>query len=112
MKQQSSFRFTNWAKNESCVAQNYFQPETEEELIEVISKSKKVRIVGTGHSWNAICLSADTLINLDYYNKVLHLDKEKLQLKVQPGIKLWQLNEYLQKQGLALKNLGSISRQS
>ncbi len=112
MKQQSSFRFINWAKNESCIAQNYFQPETEEELIEVISKSKKVRIVGTGHSWNAICLSADTLINLDYYNKVLHLDKEKLQLKVQPGIKLWQLNEYLQKQGLALKNLGSISRQS
>lgn len=112
MKQQSAYRFTNWSKNESCVAQHYFQPETEEELIAVITKSEKVRIVGTGHSWNSICLNSDTLINLDHYNKVIHLDKEKLQVKVQPGIKLWQLNEYLDKEGLALKNLGSISRQS
>ncbi len=69
-------------------------------------------MTGTGHSWNSICLNNDTLINLDHYNKVLALDKEKLQVKVQPGIKLWQLNEYLDKECLALSNLGSISKQS
>lgn len=69
-------------------------------------------MVGTGHSWSDICSSNHTLLNLDYYNKVLQLDKKKMQVRVQAGIKLWQLNEYLDKQGLALKNLGSIARQS
>lgn len=112
MNHQPHYRFTNWAKNETSVARNYYQPETEEQLIELLEASSKIRLVGTGHSWSAICLSNDTLINTDRYNRVLHIDTEKMQVKVQAGIKLWQLNEYLDKQGLALKNLGSISRQS
>jgi len=112
MKYQSGYRFLNWAKNETCIAGNYYQPETEKEIIELVKQSTKIRMVGTGHSWSSICLSQDTLLNLDHYNKVLNLDKEKLQITLQPGIKLWQLNEYLDKHGLALKNLGSISKQS
>ena len=112
MKQQTGYHFLNWAQNETCTAKNFFQPETENELIEIIKSSNKIRLVGTGHSWNSICLSSDTLINLYLYNKILALDKEKLQLKIQSGIKLWQLNEYLDKEGLALKNLGSIAKQS
>ncbi|MES2622203.1 MAG: D-arabinono-1,4-lactone oxidase [Bacteroidota bacterium] len=112
MIQQTNHRFTNWAKNESCVASGYFQPGNENDLIDIIKKSKKVRVVGTGHSWSSICLNEDALINLDHYNKVLHLDKDKLQLKVQAGVKLNQLNEYLDKQRLALSNLGSICQQS
>src|SRR5688500_4542432 len=112
MKHLTQHRFTNWAKNETCLAGNLYQPETEEELIGIIKDSSKVRVVGTGHSWNSICLNEEALINLDHYNKVIQLDKEKRQLRVQPGIKLWQLNEYLDKQGLALYNLGSISKQS
>lgn len=112
MRQQTRYRFINWAKNENCLAQNFFQPETEEEIIEVVKKAKKVRMVGTGHSWNAICLSEDSILNLDYYNKVLSVDKENLQVKIQSGIKLWYLNEYLDEVGLALTNLGSIAKQS
>ncbi|MCX6199987.1 MAG: FAD-binding protein [Bacteroidetes bacterium] len=112
MQQQSDFRFTNWAKNETCVAKKYFVPETEAELVEAIAQSKTVRFTGTGHSWSSICLNTDALINLDRYNKILLLDKAKLQITVQPGIKLWQLNEELDKHGLALINLGSIAKQS
>ncbi|MFN8285980.1 MAG: D-arabinono-1,4-lactone oxidase [Chitinophagales bacterium] len=112
MKAALNYRFTNWAKNQSCTAKHFFQPETEEELVDIVRKHSKIRIVGTGHSWNDICLTGEALINLDLYNKVLHLDKEKLQLRVQAGIKLWQLNKYLDTQGLALRNLGSIDQQS
>jgi L-gulonolactone oxidase len=112
MRQQTRYRFQNWAQNESCTAKNYYQPETEDELIDLVKTSSKVRVVGTGHSWSAICLSEETLINLDHYNRVLALDKEKLQVTLQPGLKLWQLNEWLDKEGLALKNLGSIAEQS
>jgi L-gulonolactone oxidase len=94
------------------LVENYFQPETETEIAEALKHSNKLRIVGTGHSWSPICLSTDTLLSLDRYNKVLSLNKENLQVTVQAGIKLWQLNKYLDDNGLALKNLGSISRQS
>ena len=112
MKTTQNYRFVNWARNESSVAKNYFQPATEHEIIEIVKNATKLRIAGTGHSWNKICLTEDTLVNLDHFNKVLHLDKDNLRIAVQPGIKLWQLNEYLDKNGLALKNLGSISEQS
>lgn len=112
MKQTNNYRFFNWAKNFNCTVASYFQPETEAELIEVVKSSKKIRMVGTGHSWSAICLNNTALLNLDLCNKVLELDKDKQQVKVQAGIKLWQLNEYLDKQGFALLNLGSISEQS
>ena len=112
MKPTPNYRFTNWARNESCVVKNFYQPDNEADLTEIIKKHSKIRVVGTGHSWNKICLTDEALINLDKFSRVLNLNKEKLQIKVQPGIKLWQLNEYLDKQGLALKNLGSISEQS
>ncbi len=112
MKQQTRFSFQNWAKNESCTVSNFYQPETESELIDVVKKHNKVRVVGTGHSWNTICITGEALINLDYYNSIIELNKQKLQITVQAGIKLWQLNEWLDKQGFALQNLGSISDQS
>lgn len=112
MKTTPRFNFTNWAGNESCTPANYYQPETEAELISAIRNNPKIRVTGTGHSWNRICLTNDALINLDLYKKVLSVDRDKLQVTLQAGIKLWQLNEYLDTQGLALKNLGSISRQS
>jgi L-gulonolactone oxidase len=112
VKSTPNYQFFNWARNQSCVAKNYFQPQTEDEIIQVIKEHSKIRVVGTGHSWNKICLTEDALVNFDNYNKVLHLDKQALKITVQAGIKLWQLNEYLDKEGLALKNLGSISEQS
>lgn len=52
------------------------------------------------------------MVNLDRYNRILHIDKTNGTVTVQAGIKLWQLNEALDREGLALANLGSIARQS
>ena len=109
---QRDFHFRNWAGNLSAVVSHYYQPETEADLIAAIKAHTKVRMVGTGHSWSALVPTDEALINLDKYSKVIALDKEKKQLTIQAGIKLWQLNEYLDAQGMALINLGSIARQS
>jgi sugar-1,4-lactone oxidase-like protein len=112
MKQQQNYTFVNWAKNVQSNVSNYFQPETESEIIEIVQKYNKIRLVGTGHSWSGVCATNDALINLDLYNKILKVDKERKLVTVQAGIKLWQLNELLDKEGLALINLGSIDQQS
>lgn len=116
MQLKHHFTFFNWAKNEHCKAQTYFQPENENEIVDLLKKcnaeNKKIRIVGSGHSWSAICLSNEYLLNLDLFQKVISLDKDKKQITVQAGIKLFQLNDYLYKNGFSLSNLGSISAQS
>lgn len=112
MKQQQNYAFTNWAKNVQSVAANFFQPETEEEIIDVVKQHQKIRVVGTGHSWSDICATNEALLNLDNYNKIISIDKENKIVKVQSGIKLWHLNNLLDEAGLALINLGSIDQQS
>jgi L-gulonolactone oxidase len=116
MQNQSSYRFTNWARNESCVAEQLFQPDNENEIAALLQKAqserKKVRVIGSAHSWSPVCLSNDYLLNLDRMQRVIHLDRENKKITVQAGIKLWQLNEYLYRQCFSLKNLGSVSAQS
>lgn len=112
MRYISKFRFTNWAGNSSCLAENYYQPETEGELADIIRKSEKISIVGSGHSWSPLCLNKESLINLDLFSKILFFDGQNLKIKVQAGIKLWELNRFLDKHGFALSNLGSVSDQS
>jgi FAD/FMN-containing dehydrogenase len=112
MKILKNHLFKNWASNVRFTVSNFYQPEHEADIIEIVRKHEKVRMVGSGHSWSDVCCTNDALINLDKYNKILHIDKSAKTVTVQAGIKLWQLNEQLDKAGLALVNLGSIDRQS
>lgn len=112
MKQQNGYKFRNWGRNIQCEVSCYYQPETEEELIELIKSHDQIRMVGSGHSWSAVNYTEGIQINLDHYNKILEIDREKKQITVQAGIKMKQLNKVLAQNGLALKNQGSIDQQS
>src|SRR4051812_30613253 len=112
MKTIAGYSFKNWAKNVQCRPPLFAQPETEEEIINLIKSHKKIRVVGSGHSWSAICETDELLVNLEKYNKVISLDKTAKTITVQAGIKLETLNTLLDKEGLALKVLGSIAKQT
>ncbi|MEZ5026392.1 MAG: D-arabinono-1,4-lactone oxidase [Chitinophagales bacterium] len=112
MIHQQKYNFTNWGKNIQREVANYFQPETEDEIIQIVQQYDKIRVVGSGHSWSDICATNEALISFDKFNKILKIDKQNKIVRTQPGIKLWQLNEQLDKVGLALINLGSIDQQS
>ena len=107
-----SFIFKNWAKNIEHTSPFFAQPSTENEIIDLVKKHNKIRVVGTGHSWSALCMSDELLLNLDNYKQLVNIDKTNKTATVQAGIKLWQLNDLLDKEGLALTNLGSIDQQS
>ena len=116
MKVQNKFIFTNWAGNHIARPEKYFQPETEAEIIDVITRAnqenKKIKLVGAGHSWSSIACTDDYMINLDHYARVIKIDRDKMQITVQAGIRLYELSKVLNDNGLALVNLGSISKQS
>ena len=112
MKLTENFSFKNWAGNVKTSAKYFAQPENENEIIGLVKSHAKVRVVGTGHSWSDHFSTDGLLMNLDKYNRVIAIDKQLKTIKVQAGIKLWELNVLLDKEGLALINLGSIDKQS
>ncbi len=112
MKCREKYEFRNWGRNVSVQASQYCQPENEQELIYIIKKQKKIRVVGASHSWSDVCKTSDALINLDLYNKLIEIDKVNKVVKVQAGIRFYELIQVLEKNGLALINLGSIDQQS
>ncbi|XP_059170860.1 L-gulonolactone oxidase-like [Physella acuta] len=109
----SGKRFTNWAKTYTCSPELFFEPETEDEIRKILAfaqkKGKKVKVVGFGHSPSDLACTTDFMISLCRYNKVLNIDKEMLQVTVQGGCLLKDLNDnILPANDMALSVQGAV----
>ncbi|GIV32582.1 MAG: FAD-linked oxidoreductase [Chitinophagales bacterium] len=116
MQEKKHFSYRNWAGNVRFTAAKFFQPESEQDIIAIVKEAafsgSTIRVVGAGHSWSPLVCASDYLINLDRYNRVLHVNHQNYEVKVQAGIRIKELNRILELNGMALCNLGSISEQS
>lgn len=105
---------------------DYFHtPGSKQELVhllgEIGTERGMVKVIGGHHTWSNITSVTSRrykgdrkthLISLDRYNRVLDLDTENLTVRVQAGIRLWQLQQYLTERDLTLAQIGSIMNQS
>lgn len=118
-----------WAKTFFCKPQAIFQPRSVDEIRELVDQArvhgKTIMTVGSGHSPSDMTMTSEWLCNLDKFNSVLKEDAfsgpakdgegsevKFVDLTVQAGCRIFELNEYLKKHQLAIQNLGSISDQS
>jgi FAD/FMN-containing dehydrogenase len=108
----STRRWTNWNDTFSAQPRRFETPESEAAICEILRSSKNVRVVGGGHTFNASPLSAETMLSLDKYNKILAVDEDNKVVRVQAGIRLRDLMQELRELGLALPVLGSTNTQS
>jgi|SaaInlStandDraft_6_1057023.scaffolds.fasta_scaffold11023_2 L-gulono-1,4-lactone dehydrogenase len=110
--------FCNWEGRWKCTPGVVLYPsnlsQCEEAIALAVSKGCHLRVVGAGHSWSNIALvdSHDIMVSLDKMNKVLHVDGSNLEVTVEAGIRLHELSTELDKLGLAIPILGSVSQQS
>ncbi|WP_299105708.1 D-arabinono-1,4-lactone oxidase [uncultured Tenacibaculum sp.] len=106
----------NWAENVLWTPSKIATPSTEEEIQQLVLKAindqKKIRVIGSGHSFTALCSTNEVLVSLDNYQGKIHIDKEKNIATVKAGTKLSLLGELLFEEGLAMENLGDINVQS
>jgi FAD/FMN-containing dehydrogenase len=102
----------NWAGNIRFTPNEIARPTSTEEVVELVKTGRKIRCIGTGHSWSELALTDDILMATDGLNKILSIDKVKNQATIQAGAKLEDLNIALWNKGYAYSNLGSIARQS
>jgi xylitol oxidase len=99
---------TNWAGNLIYSTRQLFQPSTIAELQSVIGQNKKLRVLGTKHSFNSIADSDFLLVSSAKLNRILSLDRINNTVTVEAGIKYGELCGYLQENGYALHNLASL----
>lgn len=121
-----------WAGTFYCKPQAIFQPRTIEEVQELVNQAricgKTIMTVGSGHSPSDLTMTNEWLCNLDKLNRVIEkkeiygrkvdatsdddAEVKFVDLTVEAGCRLYELNEYVKTHDLAIQNLGSISEQS
>jgi FAD-linked oxidoreductase len=106
----------NWAQNVRWNPNEVAFPSSQEEVQQLVQQAienhRRIRLIGTGHSFTPLCSTAELLISLDNYQGIIEVDKMTNQVRVKAGTKLWKLGALLFQEGLAMENLGDIDVQS
>ncbi len=106
----------NWSGNVVANPTEVHTPRSEQEVVtlvnRIIKEGKKVRVVGSGHSFSKVAASNQVLVSLDEMQGLIEYDKELKTATIWGGTKLKQLGELLFEIGLAQENLGDIDVQS
>ncbi len=76
---------SNWAGNYTYRAAQFHQPETVEQIQELVVHSNKLKALGTRHSFNDIADSPGDLISLEHFNQIVGLDHEHQAVTVEAG---------------------------
>jgi FAD-linked oxidoreductase len=109
-------RWTNWAGNHTCAPEGVERPRSEQELAEVVrgaaSSGRRVRPVGTGHSFTDAACTDGVMVDTRWLDRVVAVDSTSGRVRVGGGIRLHELGERLAALGLALENQGDIDAQS
>jgi xylitol oxidase len=99
---------TNWAGNIAFAAARVHRPDSIGELRKIISASRKVRALGTGHCFNHIADTPEDLIAVDGLPNVIEIDTAEGTASVSAGLRYAEVAEHLHRAGFALPNLASL----
>ncbi len=114
----------NATNNQVVQPLQYFKPTSLQELRSIIrtaeAHSVRVRAIGSGHSFSDVCQTTDFLIDCHGLNGVIPLDNSLLKpgtntaelYHVESGISIRELNSRLDREGLALANMGGYDAQT
>jgi xylitol oxidase len=101
-------RRTNWAGNHTYLAGQLLEPESLDELQESIRASRRLRLLGSRHSFNDIADSPDDQISLRRMPRIFELDRTAGTVTVDGGVRYGELCGPLDAAGFALNNLASL----
>jgi xylitol oxidase len=97
----------NWAGNIAFGA-GVTSPRSVGEVQDLVRRARKVRAVGSRHSFNRIADTDGTLVSLQHLNRLVGIDADARTVTVEGGITYGQLCPLLEAEGFALANLASL----
>lgn len=111
-----SIVWRNWAGNQSMQPAAVERPTSTDDVSRLVKQAaadgRRVKAIGSGHSFTGIGLTDGVLLSLERMDRVLAIDRDRSQVTVQAGLVLRELNRQLADHGLGLTNMGDIDVQS
>jgi alditol oxidase len=98
----------NWAGNVTFGAAGLLQPGSVAELRRLAAQERRLRPLGTAHSFSAIADTAGYLVSLAGLPPLVELDRDRGTAQVSGGLRYSDIAPRLHAAGLALRNLGSL----
>lgn len=99
---------TNWAGNVTFSAKRTHQPTSVDQLRELVATSERIRVLGTGHSFNRIADTTGDLVSLAGLPPLVRIDPQRRQVTIGAGMRYGDLVTHLHAAGWALPNLASL----
>ncbi|MEV7434792.1 FAD-binding protein [Streptomyces griseoviridis] len=101
---------TNWAGNITYVAKEVHRPRSLEALGALVAASARVRVLGSGHSFNRIAEPGPegVLLSLAELPPVIDVDTAARTVRVSGGVRYADLARVVHAHGLALPNMASL----
>lgn len=99
---------SNWAGNVRFRARAVRGPTSLQQLRQVIAANDQLRVLGTGHSFNAIVDTPGELISMSRWPARLDIDSVAMVARIGAGMTYADIVVDLDRAGFALANMGSL----
>jgi alditol oxidase len=99
---------TNWAGNVAYRAGRHHTPTSVEELQHLVAASRRLRPLGTGHSFNALADTDGDQVSVTGLPPTIDVHAAEPTATIAAGLRYGELTGRLHEQGWALHNLGSL----
>lgn len=99
---------TNWAGNVVYAARALHQPNSIEQVQQLVRDGGKIRALGSRHSFNTIADTTADLVSMRGLNRVISIDPDARTVTAEGGITYGELCPVLHSAGFALHNLASL----
>jgi L-gulonolactone oxidase len=107
-------RWQNWAGNQVMTPVGVAHPRGTDEIAQAVkgaaAQGRRVKAIGSGHSFTAIGLTDGVLIELDQHTQLLGFDGDLV--TAEAGMPLHELNALLTAHGRGLTNMGDVDAQT
>jgi FAD-linked oxidoreductase len=104
--------WSNWSGSVTASPASIERPRNEAELSAIIARSRKVRVVGAGHSFMPLCETDGTLLSLSDMEGDVTLSADGLRASAPAGMSLARLTDALWRKGASLINQGDVNPQA
>lgn len=98
----------NWAGNLTYSAARIHAPQSLDEVRDLVRRSRKIKALGSRHSFNTIADTDHDLISTKKLDKIVDLNRQRSTITVEAGITYGHLCEMLNAEGFALHNMASL----
>ena len=99
---------TNWAGNYAYAAARLHEPESIEELRDIVRSVPRLRVLGSRHAFNDLADTTGDLVSLARLPRVLELDRRAGSVTIDGAMRYGDLCPALDAAGYALPNLASL----